>query len=58
MPPYQRLNKVHPAVLAQIYGDREKPIMASPSVWKNPKNLLLVQWADKNLIAHYRKRKQ
>src|SRR5947208_9700011 len=38
MPPYQRLNKVHPAVLAQIFGDREKPIMASPSVWRNPKN--------------------
>jgi hypothetical protein len=49
MLPHQRLNKVHPAMLAQIYGDRDKPIMASPPVWKNAKNLLLVQWADKNL---------
>jgi len=40
------------------YGDRDKPIMANPSVWKNAKNLRLVEWADKHLIAHYRKSSQ
>src|SRR6266480_4110425 len=29
--------------------------MANPPVWKNAKNLRLVVWADKHLIAHHRK---
>ena len=33
------------------YGDRDKPIMANPSVWKNAKNLRLVEWADKHLSS-------
>jgi hypothetical protein len=33
--------------------DRDKP--AYSPVWKNAKDLRLVEWADKHLITHYRK---
>jgi len=49
MLPHQRLNKVHPAVLAQMFSDRAMPLLANPPIWKNAKNLRPVEWADKNL---------
>src|SRR5262249_24938906 len=32
--PHLRLNKVHPSVLSEIFGDRTTPLLSNPPVWK------------------------
>jgi len=40
--PQHQLNKLHPSVLAQIYGEKNRPLRASPPVWQKKVNLRLV----------------
>jgi hypothetical protein len=40
--PHHPLNKLHPSVLPQIYGEKNRPLRASPPVWQKKVNLLLV----------------
>ena len=40
--PQHQLNKLHPSVIPQIYGEKNRPLRASPPVWQKKVNLLLV----------------
>lgn len=56
MPPYQRLNKVHPSFLAAIFSDRTKPLLATPPGWKSRGNLRLLRLVEQLMMNHWRKR--
>src|SRR4029077_9266023 len=53
--PHHPLNKLHPSVLPQIYGEKNRPLRASPPVWQKKVNCCWsTNWKSSYLSGNYR----